>query len=145
MSLKNTHQDSSITKTRSLIFCLIVDDFGIKYIHKYDAQHLINHLRKSYKATVDSESKLFCELHLNQEYYSLMRSVELEIPLYVKRVLTRFLHTMMEYSQHLPHPFTPPTYDVKEQHDDPISNIPLYPLIKSRLNKCQACSYTTHR
>ena len=29
-------------KTRALTFCLIVDDFGIKFVHKHDAQCLID-------------------------------------------------------------------------------------------------------
>ena len=40
-------------KTRPVKFFLIVDDFWIKYIHKHDAYHLINHLNAAYKATVD--------------------------------------------------------------------------------------------
>ena len=35
-------------KTRAATFCLIVDDFGITYIHKHDAQHLINNINKTY-------------------------------------------------------------------------------------------------
>ena len=34
-------------KTRAVTFCLIVDDFGIKHIHKHDVQHLIDHLSKA--------------------------------------------------------------------------------------------------
>ena len=46
-------------KNWSLIFCLIIDYFGMKYIHKHDAQYLINHLSKFYKSTVDWEGKVF--------------------------------------------------------------------------------------
>ena len=51
-------------KTRAFILCLIIDEFGIKYIHKHDAQHLIDHFSKNYKSTVDKEEKVFCGLHL---------------------------------------------------------------------------------
>ena len=40
-------------KTRPIYFCLVVDDFGVKYIDKADAQHLINHLAEAYTCTVD--------------------------------------------------------------------------------------------
>ena len=102
-------------KTRPVTFCLIVDDFGIKYIHKYDAQHIMDHLRKNYKATVDWEGKVFYGLHLKWDYNSTIRSVELDIPLYVKRALILFLHTLRTYTQYSPHPFTPPTYGAKQQ------------------------------
>ena len=39
--------------TRPTIFCLYVDDFGVKYFSKDDAQHLLNALDKNYKYTVD--------------------------------------------------------------------------------------------
>ena len=38
--------------TRKTIFCLCVDDFGVKYFSKSDADHLINAL-KDYKITID--------------------------------------------------------------------------------------------
>ena len=40
-------------KTRRLAFCLCVDDFGIKYYDKQDAQHLLDSLHKYYKTSVD--------------------------------------------------------------------------------------------
>ena len=35
--------------TRKTKFCLCVDDFGVKYYNKEDADHLLNSLRKNYK------------------------------------------------------------------------------------------------
>ena len=100
-------------KTRAVTCCLIVYDFGIKYTRKHDAQHLINHLSEAYKATVDWERNFFCGLHLKWDYDSIIRSVELDIPDYVNRALTRFLYTMKAYAQHSPHLFTPPKYGAK--------------------------------
>ena len=42
--------------TRRTIFCLCVDDFGVKYYTKDDANHLIGAL-KDYKVTIDWEGK----------------------------------------------------------------------------------------
>jgi len=117
-------------KTRAVTFCLIVDDFGIKYIHKHDVYHLIDHLSKNYKATVDWEEKFFCGLHLKWDCNSSIRSVELDIPLYVKLAIVRFLHILRKYVQHPPHPFTHPTYGAEQQRADPISHIPLKPTDK---------------
>ena len=39
--------------SRKTVFCLCVDDFGVKYYNVDDANHLLDALRKSYKITVD--------------------------------------------------------------------------------------------
>ena len=40
-------------KHNSVAFVLMVDDFGVKYTHRADAEHLIASLKKNYKITVD--------------------------------------------------------------------------------------------
>ena len=45
--------------TRRTIFCLCVDDFGVKYYSKADADHLINAL-KDYKITIDWKGNNYC-------------------------------------------------------------------------------------
>ena len=39
--------------TRRTKFCLCVDDFGIKYYSKEDAQHLLNAIGQNYRYTTD--------------------------------------------------------------------------------------------
>ena len=39
--------------TRRTKFCLCVDDFGIKYFSKDDAEHLLTALKENYKLTTD--------------------------------------------------------------------------------------------
>ena len=114
-------------RTNNTTFCLIVDDFGVKYTNNRDAQHLIDHLNSQYKTTVDWEGRVFCGMHLKWDYTSLRRSVELTIPNYVKRALIRFMHVASKSSQHSPHPFTPPTYGAKQQYADPITDTTLSP------------------
>ena len=48
--MKTTHT-SGLWKhnTRPITFVLCVDDFGIKYINKEDADHLIQSLQKNYE------------------------------------------------------------------------------------------------
>ena len=36
-------------------FCLCVDDFGVKYFSKYDANHLLNSLKNYYAISTDWE------------------------------------------------------------------------------------------
>ena len=49
-------------ETRKTIFCLCVDDFGIKYYNLQDANHLLDTLKKHYTVTTDWEGKHFCGL-----------------------------------------------------------------------------------
>ena len=44
--------------TRKTRFCLCVDDFGIKYFSKEDADHLLNALKSAYEITVDWKGKI---------------------------------------------------------------------------------------
>ena len=49
-------------KTRNIKFCLYVDDFGIKYLKKEDAMHLIHAIHQNYQCTIDWEGRHFCGL-----------------------------------------------------------------------------------
>ena len=40
-------------KSRPIQFVLIVDDFGVEYVGKQHAQHLLEVLRKDYEMTTD--------------------------------------------------------------------------------------------
>ena len=44
--------------TRKTIFCLCVDDFGIKYYSEEDAEHLLQALRSAYEITVDNRGQI---------------------------------------------------------------------------------------
>ena len=55
-------------KTRATCFCLCVDDFGIKYFSKADANHLLNALRAKYKISTDWSGKTYCGLTLDWDY-----------------------------------------------------------------------------
>ena len=46
-------------KTRRTKFCLCVDDFGIKYYSRDDAEHLISALKDAYTVTVDNTGGIF--------------------------------------------------------------------------------------
>ena len=71
--------------TRPTIFCLCVDDFGIKYYSKDDANHLITTLRAKYDCSVDWEGKNFCGLHYDWHYSK--QYVDVSLPNYVQQAL----------------------------------------------------------
>ena len=72
-------------------FTLVVDDCGIKYEKKQDAQNLINALEENYKAVLfDWDGELFCGVKL--EWYYQTRTVDLSMPGYITKLLQRFPH-----------------------------------------------------
>ena len=54
--------------TRWTIFTLCVDDFGIKYCSRDDADHLLNALRDLYTISVDCKGELYIGLTLKWDY-----------------------------------------------------------------------------
>lgn len=63
---------------RPVSFSLVVNDFGIKYVGKEHADHLLQCLEKEYPLTIDWEGKIFCGIHLKWDYDE--RTVELSMP-----------------------------------------------------------------
>ena len=55
-------------KTRLICFCLVVDDFAVKYVNQDDADHLINAVRKYYPMTVDNEATKYIGLTVEWDY-----------------------------------------------------------------------------
>jgi hypothetical protein len=47
---------------------IVVDDFGVKYVGKEHAQHLIDTLKKWYKLAEDWEGKIYCGINLDWHY-----------------------------------------------------------------------------
>ena len=50
------------------IFCLCVDDFGVKYFEKQALNHLINSLLKNYKISTDYSGTNYCGLTFEWNY-----------------------------------------------------------------------------
>ena len=113
-------------ETRSTKFALVVDDFGIKYESKEDAQHLIDSLTPFYDITVDWEGTRFIGLTLDWDYES--KEMHVSMPGYVQKALTRFKHNPPSKPQHQPHPHLPIVYGAKTQTSQPEDTSP-------RLNK----------
>ncbi len=49
---------------QSTVFCLVVDDFGIKVTNMEDMHHLTSALEEHYKVVVDWKGSLFCGVKL---------------------------------------------------------------------------------
>jgi hypothetical protein len=100
-------------ETRPVTFSLVVDDFGIKYVGKENAEHLLNCLRSQYTITTDWTGSLYCGLTLKWDYTK--RIVDMSLPGYVARALHRFQHPQPNRNQHSPHAWIAPSYGAKQQ------------------------------
>ena len=92
-------------ESRPVSFCLVVDDFGIKYVGKENAEHLINTLKSKYTITIDWEAKQFCGINLTWDYKN--RTVDMDMPNYVGNALQRFEHTKLK-AEDSPHHWIAP-------------------------------------
>ncbi|KAI2490331.1 hypothetical protein MHU86_24250 [Fragilaria crotonensis] len=109
------HTPGFFTHTkRPISFTLVVDDFGVKYVGKHHAQHLIDTLQLLYTVTIDWTGTLYCGLTLAWNYK--LRYVDISMPGYVSRALHKFLHTPAIRAQHSPHAWIPPTYGATVQY-----------------------------
>jgi hypothetical protein len=52
-------------ETRPITFSFVGDGFGIKYVYKEHAEHLINSLKEKHKLTKDWMDNLYCSISLN--------------------------------------------------------------------------------
>jgi hypothetical protein len=100
-------------KTRPITFTLVVDDFGVKYVGKEHADHLLNALKKHYEVTEDCEGKLYCGTLLEWDYDN--RTVILSMPGYIENALHKFQHNTPNPPQHAPCPARKPQYGSKVQ------------------------------
>jgi hypothetical protein len=76
--------------TCPISFSLVVNDFGVKYVGKENAQHLLDTVQKYYKSSCDWEGEQYCRLTIKWDYEGW--KVHLSMPGYVRKALTRFQH-----------------------------------------------------
>jgi hypothetical protein len=50
--------------TRDVHLSLVVDDFGVKYVGKENAQHLVDALASLYEVSTNWAGELYCGLHI---------------------------------------------------------------------------------
>ena len=104
-------------KTRDIVFSLVVDDFGIRYTSRDDADHLIATLKQFYEVSLDWTGSRYCGLSLSWDYEQ--RTCDMSMPGYIDRALLRFQHVPKPFPEHSPHPWQRPTYGAKTQFATP--------------------------
>jgi hypothetical protein len=90
-----------------------VDNFGIKYFSKDDADHLLNALRTQYTISTNWNGNNYCGLTLHWHYN--LGYVDISIPGYVFKALARLQHPKPFQPQYVPHCWTQPAYGQKVQ------------------------------
>jgi hypothetical protein len=76
--------------TRPISFSLVVDDFGVKYVGREHAEHLMACIRKNYNISSDWNGGAYCGLTLDWDYEK--RTVDLSMPGYIKAALHKYQH-----------------------------------------------------
>jgi hypothetical protein len=111
---------------RPVTFSLVVDDFGIKTVGLTHVKHLELVLKKYYEVDVDWKGQLYCGVHLDWDYKH--RTVNLSMPNYISKALTRFQHSPPLKPQHSPYQASPIQYGNKVQlTNDPDTSPQLSP------------------
>jgi hypothetical protein len=100
--------------THPIQFTLMVDDFGVQYMGKEYAQHLIDALEAEYTVSKDWTGGLYCGITLKWNYVS--KHVDLSMPGYIKDALHKFQHPLPKRPQYAPHNWTVLAYDQRIQY-----------------------------
>ena len=79
----------------------MVDDFGIKYVGKEHIDHLLSAIKKEYTIEVDWTGGLYCGIKLEWNYEK--RYVDISMPGYVKKQLTRYSHVPSNGRRYTPY------------------------------------------
>ena len=68
----------------------MVDDFGIKYVRKDHADHLIASTEENYELYTDWGGTLYCGIKITWDYVK--RTVDLSMPNYIYSMLHKYIH-----------------------------------------------------
>jgi hypothetical protein len=124
------HQTKNTTclfkhESRPISFTLVVDDFGIKYQNKDDAEHLIAAIRDKYVLKVDWEGQKYLGIVVRMDYVA--RTCTISMPHYVNNALARFKVSKLGRQTNSPAIYVAPKYGQHEQiavtdDSDPLLN-----------------------
>ena len=110
-------------KTRPITFTLVVDNFGMKYVGKEHALHLLSILKEHYEISEGWSGLKYIGLTFEWDYRN--KKVHVSMPGYVKKALTRFQHKQPSRLQNSPHKHVAPVYGAVAQYAQPDNASPL--------------------
>ena len=100
--------------TKPILFSLVVDNFGVKYIGKENADHFIQALQKIYTISIDWTGSLFCGLTIDWDYTA--HTCDIFMPKYLQTALLKFQHPVSKRPQHAPQSWAKTTYGAHVQY-----------------------------
>jgi hypothetical protein len=101
-------------KKSSIAFTLVVDDFAVKYVGKYNAHHLRNTLLRHYEIKTDWGGTVYSGMTLKWDYQQ--HTCDISMPGYVTNVLNKFQHDAPKHPKHTPFKYVTPIYGDKTQY-----------------------------
>jgi hypothetical protein len=110
---------------RTITFCLIVNNFGIKVTAIANFNHLKMALKENYKVAVDWTGLLFCGIKLTLDYKQC--HVECSMPGYINKALKKYQHPTPTAPQDAPYAVAPIQYDTKLHQVKTDTTSPLSP------------------
>jgi hypothetical protein len=119
--------------TCPISFSLVVDDFGVKYVGREHAEHLMECINKYYNISSDWKGSAYYGLTLEWNYKN--RTVDLYMPGYIKAALQKYQNAAPTRPEHAPHTWNPPVYGAKTQYVEDENNSPA--LSAKHVNKLQ--------
>ena len=99
---------------RPISFTLLVDDFGVKYVGKEHANHLVRVLKEKYEISEDWGGKKYIGLTFDCDYRK--RQVHVSMTGYVNMAMIRFKHQAPKRRQDQPYQHVIPSYGAKVQY-----------------------------
>jgi hypothetical protein len=110
-----------------------VDDFGVKYVGREHAEHLMACIKKKYNISSDWNGTDYCGLTLDWDYKS--RTVDLSMPGYIKSALHKYQLPAPACPEHAPHTWNPLIYGAKTRFVKEVTTSPA--LSDKDVNKLQ--------
>eukprot|EP00957_Ditylum_brightwellii_P208064 15355690-Ditylum_brightwellii.AAC.1 len=98
-------------KWRPVWFSLVVDNFGVKYVRKQHAMHLVETLKEWDKVSEDWDGTRCCGITIKWDYIN--KTVDLSISGYIVNMLHKFQHEQHDKPQHSPYQHAIPNYGTK--------------------------------
>ena len=77
------------------------ENFGVNYVDKDDAEHLISSIKANYGLTVDWTGNLYCGISLDCDYVN--RWVDISMPGYIKKMMQEYGHVIPTRLQMCPY------------------------------------------
>jgi hypothetical protein len=106
----------------AISFTLVVDNFGVKYINKEDADHLVASIKSTYTLSEDWTGNLYCGIALDWDYVNW--TVDISMPGYIKKKLQEYKHVKTGKIQTTPYTPAPKQFGSEAQRPLPPDSSP---------------------